>query len=221
MDEGGEGLLHADWRASAADVARQGQQLLHRDEVAALIAGDFGGLLEVHLFVAWDDADEVARFVAFQHQGLEHLVDVLAQLVGDVLRAQVVPIDFVGDELIRNLLLVKKPARIGFVDFFFRHAFSYYFCANIRKLLKPMKKRYTFSSGETIEADLDDLRRLLEENRRYLENYAEVLGSLEDDDYVARGNGFCDRKYSDDFVEGQMEKYERRVKEIEGWIENY
>ena len=84
-----------------------------------------------------------------------------------------------------------------------------------------MKKRYTFSSGETIEADLDDLRRLLEENRRYLENYAEVLGSLEDDDYVARGNGFCDRKYSDDFVEGQMEKYERRVKEIEGWIENY
>ena len=44
------------------------------------------------------------------------------------------------------------------------------------------------------------------------------LSSLEDDDYIARGNGFCDRKYSDDFIEGQMEKYAQRVKEIEGWI---
>ena len=84
-----------------------------------------------------------------------------------------------------------------------------------------MKKRYTFSTGETIEADLDDLRRLLEENRQYLENYEEVFSSLDDDDYVARGNGFCDRKFSDDFIEGQMEKYEKRVKEIEGWIKNY
>ena len=33
-----------------------------------------------------------------------------------------------------------------------------------------MKKRYTFSTGETIEADLDDLRRLLAENKGYLEN---------------------------------------------------
>ena len=82
-----------------------------------------------------------------------------------------------------------------------------------------MKKRYTFSTGETIEADLDDLRRLLEENRQYLANYEEVFSSLDDDDYIARGNGFCDRKYSDDFIEGQIEKYESRVKEIEEWIE--
>lgn len=81
-----------------------------------------------------------------------------------------------------------------------------------------MKKRYTFSTGETIEADLEDLRRLLAENQGYLNNYVEILGSLEDDDYVARGNGFCDRKYSDDFVEGQIEKYTQRVKEIERWI---
>ena len=84
-----------------------------------------------------------------------------------------------------------------------------------------MKKRYTFSTGETIEADLDVLRRLLEENRQYLANYEEVFSSLDDDDYVARGNGFCDRKYSDDFIEGQIEKYESRVKEIEGWIKKY
>lgn len=84
-----------------------------------------------------------------------------------------------------------------------------------------MKKHYTFSTGETIEADLDDLQRLLAENKGYLENYAEVLGSLEDNDYVARGNGFCDRKYSDDFIEGQIAKYAQRVKEIEGWIKKY
>jgi len=81
-----------------------------------------------------------------------------------------------------------------------------------------MKKRYTFSSGEHIEADLDDLLKLLSDNKQYLENYEEVFSSLEDDDYVARGNGFCDRKYSDDFIEGQMEKYAQRIKEIEGWL---
>ena len=81
-----------------------------------------------------------------------------------------------------------------------------------------MKKRYIFSTGEHIEADLEDLQRLLSDNKQFLENYEEVFSSLDDDDYVARGNGFCDRKYSDDFIEGQMEKYAQRVKEIEGWI---
>ena len=81
-----------------------------------------------------------------------------------------------------------------------------------------MKKRYTFESDEWFEADLEDLRRLLDENRQYLSNYEEVLSSLEDDDYVARGNGFCDRKYSDDFVEGQMEKYAGRIEKLEQWI---
>ena len=81
-----------------------------------------------------------------------------------------------------------------------------------------MKKHFTFSTGEHIEADLEDLQRLLSDNKQYVENYEEVFSSLEDDDYVARGNGFCDRKYSDDFIEGQLEKYAQRVKEIQKWI---
>ena len=84
-----------------------------------------------------------------------------------------------------------------------------------------MKKHYTFSTGETIEADLNDLRRLLADNKQYLENYEEVFSSLDDDDYVARGNGFCDRKYSDDFIEGQIAKYSQRVKELDNWINKY
>ena len=84
-----------------------------------------------------------------------------------------------------------------------------------------MKKRYTFSTGETIEADLDDLRRLLAENQEYLSNYEEVYSCLDDDDYIARGNGFCEHLYNDDFIEGQIEKFSQKVKEIEGWMEDY
>ena len=84
----------------------------------------------------------------------------------------------------------------------------------------PNKKQYRYSSGETIEADVEDLKRLLEENRQYLDNYLDLYGSLEDDEYVARGNGFCDRKFSEDFIEGQIAKYRTRVKELEGWLVN-
>ena len=81
-----------------------------------------------------------------------------------------------------------------------------------------MKKHDTFSTGDTIEADLKDLQKLLAENQLYFDNYTDVFSSLEDDEYVARGNGFCDRKYSDDFLEGQIEKYAQRIKEIKAWI---
>lgn len=80
------------------------------------------------------------------------------------------------------------------------------------------KHHFNFATGESLEADLDELKQLLAENRQYLQNYEEVLDSLDDDDYIARGNGFCDRKYSDDFIEGQIEKYQQRVNDIERWI---
>ena len=83
-----------------------------------------------------------------------------------------------------------------------------------------MKKHYTFSTGETIEADLDDLHRLLTENQQYLDNYEEVYSSLEDDDYIARGNGFCDSKFSESFLEAQMDKYRTRIREIDRWLDN-
>ena len=65
---------------------------------------------------------------------------------------------------------------------------------------------------------MEDLKRLLHENQEYLDNYLDLYGSLEDDEYVARGNGFCDRKFSEDFLEGQIAKYRTRVKELEGWL---
>ena len=82
----------------------------------------------------------------------------------------------------------------------------------------PKKKQYRYSTGETIEADTEDLKRLLRENQEYLDNYLDLYGSLDDDEYVARGNGFCDRKFSDDFIEGQIAKYRARVTELEAWL---
>lgn len=80
--------------------------------------------------------------------------------------------------------------------------------------------KYTFTTGEAIDADLEGLKKLLTENQQYLDNYIEVYDSLEDDEYVARGNGFCDRKYSDNFIEGQIAKYRQRIIEIQNWITN-
>ena len=82
------------------------------------------------------------------------------------------------------------------------------------------KKTYRYSTGETFEADVEDSKRLLRENQEYLDNYLDLYSSLEDDEYVARGNGFCDRKFSDDFIEGQIEKYRARIAEIEQWLDS-
>ncbi len=81
-----------------------------------------------------------------------------------------------------------------------------------------MKKIYRFSSGDIIEANTEDLRALRDQYEQYMQNYQEVLGCLDDGDYVARGNGFCDAKYSEDFVEGQIEKYRQRMYEIDNWL---
>ena len=37
-------------------------------------------------------------------------------------------------------------------------------------------------------------------------NYEELDSDLDNPEYVARGNGFCDSKYSEDFIQGQIEK---------------
>ena len=45
------------------------------------------------------------------------------------------------------------------------------------------------------------LEEQLEETLRLLDSYQELaVDQDEDDAFVARGNGFCDRKYSDDFL---------------------
>ena len=55
----------------------------------------------------------------------------------------------------------------------------------------------------------------LEELRKELENYEELLAGSDDDCYVARGNGFCDSKYSTDFLEGKIAQLKEEIKEAE------
>lgn len=56
----------------------------------------------------------------------------------------------------------------------------------------------------------------LERQRKLLLNYEELEVDMEDDAaYVARGNGFCDAKYSEDFLEGQIDKIRTRISELE------
>ena len=59
------------------------------------------------------------------------------------------------------------------------------------------------------------LKEKLEETLRLLDSYQDLSVDQEDDDaFVARGNGFCDRKYSDDFLQMQIAQLTARTAEI-------
>ena len=60
------------------------------------------------------------------------------------------------------------------------------------------------------------LEQQLEEAQRLLNSYLDLAVDQEDDDaFVARGNGFCDRKYSDDFLQMQVAQLTARIAQLE------
>ena len=60
------------------------------------------------------------------------------------------------------------------------------------------------------------LEQQLEEAQRLLASYQELAVDQEDDDaFVARGNGFCDRKYSEDFIEMQVAQITARIADLQ------
>ncbi len=62
----------------------------------------------------------------------------------------------------------------------------------------------------------EDLKKQLEETQRLLDSYIDLATDQADDDaFVARGNGFCDRKYSDDFLEMQIAQLTARVANLQ------
>lgn len=55
----------------------------------------------------------------------------------------------------------------------------------------------------------------LDEVLRQLAAYEDLAVDQEDDDaFVARGNGFCDRKYSDDFLQMRIAQLTARAAEL-------
>jgi len=63
---------------------------------------------------------------------------------------------------------------------------------------------------------MNDLQQQLDEARRLLASYQDLAVDQQDDDaFMARGNGFCDRKYSDDFLEMQVAQITARIADLE------
>ena len=62
----------------------------------------------------------------------------------------------------------------------------------------------------------------LEEVRRLLASYQNLAVDQEDDDaFVARGNGFCDRKYSDDFLQMRIAQLTARIAELQNQTDKH
>lgn len=51
-----------------------------------------------------------------------------------------------------------------------------------------------------------------------LANYEELDCDMENPEYVARGNGFCDAKYSEDFIEGQISQIKEKIQKLENQL---
>ena len=66
----------------------------------------------------------------------------------------------------------------------------------------------------------EEIEKEIEQQRQLLLNYEELAVDMEDDAaYVARGNGFCDAKYSDDFLQGQADRIRARIAELTAMLE--
>ncbi len=67
---------------------------------------------------------------------------------------------------------------------------------------------------------MNTLEQELAEAQRLLASYQDLAVDQEDDDsFVARGNGFCDRKYSDDFLQMRIAQLTARVAELQNQID--
>ena len=68
---------------------------------------------------------------------------------------------------------------------------------------------------------MKSLEEELNETLRLLDSYQDLTIDQEDDDaFVARGNGFCDRKYSDDFLQMRIAQLTARATEIKKALNN-
>ena len=62
----------------------------------------------------------------------------------------------------------------------------------------------------------EEILKEIERQQQLLLNYLDLEVDMEDDAaYVARGNGFCDAKYSEDFLQGQEAKIRQRIADLQ------
>ena len=88
-------------------------------------------------------------------------------------------------------------------------------------MLECFRSQYTQtikqSDNQTIyNMTPEEIIKELEQQQQLLNNYLDLTTDMEDDaSYIARGNGFCDAKYSEDFLQGQTEKIRKRIAELQ------
>ena len=62
----------------------------------------------------------------------------------------------------------------------------------------------------------EEIMEELERQKKLLHNYLDLATDMEDDvAYIARGNGFCDAKYSEDFLQSQAKRIRNRIAELQ------
>lgn len=65
----------------------------------------------------------------------------------------------------------------------------------------------------------EEIQTEIDLQKRLLSNYEELEIDIADDNtYIARGNGFCESKYSSDFLQERIKKIQRRISELERMI---
>lgn len=62
---------------------------------------------------------------------------------------------------------------------------------------------------------VEEIRKKLATLQGAIDNYEELGSDMDNPEYVARGNGFCDSKYSEDFISSQLERLRREKAELE------
>lgn len=64
----------------------------------------------------------------------------------------------------------------------------------------------------------EELNKEIDRLKILLANYEELDCDMENPEYVARGNGFCDAKYSEDFIEGQISQIKDKIQKLENQL---
>ena len=64
----------------------------------------------------------------------------------------------------------------------------------------------------------EEILKEIEQQQQLLLNYLELVDIEDDSAYIARGNGFCDAKYSEDFLQSQADKIRTRIAELENLL---
>lgn len=63
--------------------------------------------------------------------------------------------------------------------------------------------------------EIQELQKKLAAIDNAIRNYEELDSDIENPEFVARGNGFCDSKYSEAFISSQLERLKKEKHELE------